>query len=70
MTVLPRETAGKQPAIGHPQGASPGESEMAFELDIWEMDNVDLAGQEESARKIALFEEQVIFQGWPSIHTR
>jgi len=48
------------------------ESRVAFELDINEMDNVvrgardvDLAGLEEAAKKIALFEEQVIFHGLP-----
>lgn len=48
------------------------EARIPFELDINEMDNVvrgakdvDLSGLEDAARKIALFEEQVIYHGLP-----
>ena len=47
------------------------ESRIIFELDIWELDNasrgdeaIDLASLEESARKIAMFEEQAIYHGF------
>jgi uncharacterized linocin/CFP29 family protein len=48
------------------------ETRVPFQLDIAEMDNVvrgakdvDLANLEDAARKIALFEEQVIYHGLP-----
>lgn len=48
------------------------EVRVPFELDIAEMDNVvrgakdvDLSGLEDAAKKIALFEEQVIYHGLP-----
>ncbi|MGB3210420.1 MAG: family 1 encapsulin nanocompartment shell protein [Desulforhopalus sp.] len=48
------------------------ETRVPFELDIGEMDNVvrgardvDLSGLESAARKIALFEEKVIYHGLP-----
>ncbi len=53
------------------------ETRIPFELDITEMDNVvrgakdvDLAGLEEAAKKIALFEEKVIYHGLPEANIR
>jgi len=53
------------------------ETRVPFELDISEMDNVvrgakdvDLAGLEEAARKIALFEEKVIYHGLPEANIK
>jgi len=47
------------------------ESRVEFELDRWEMDNlergakdVDLGNLEEAAKKIALFEEEAIYKGF------
>jgi len=47
------------------------ESRVEFELDRWEMDNlergakdVDLGNLEEAAKKIALFEEEAIYEGF------
>jgi uncharacterized linocin/CFP29 family protein len=53
------------------------ETRIPFELDVKELDNVvrgakdvDLANLEEAARKIALFEEQVIYHGLPEANIR
>jgi len=53
------------------------ETRIPFELDIRELDNVvrgakdvDLANLEEAARKIALFEEQVVYHGLPEANVR
>lgn len=47
------------------------ESRIIFELDVWELDNasrgaeaIDLTPLEESARKIAMFEEQAVYHGF------
>ncbi len=53
------------------------ETRIPFELDVKELDNVvrgakdvDLANLEEAARKIALFEEQVVYHGLPEANIR
>lgn len=53
------------------------EVRVPFELDVEEMDNVvrgakdvDLSAMEEAARKIALFEEKVIYHGLPEANIR
>ncbi len=53
------------------------ETRIPFELDIREMDNVvrgakdvDLGNLEDAARRIALFEEQVIYHGFPDANIR
>ena len=53
------------------------ETRIPFELDVTELDNVvrgakdlDLANLEEAARKIALFEEKVIYHGLPEANIR
>jgi uncharacterized linocin/CFP29 family protein len=53
------------------------EVRVPFELDVEEMDNVvrgardvDLSGMEDAARKIALFEERVIYHGLPDANIR
>lgn len=53
------------------------ETRVPFELDIHEMDNVvrgakdvDLAKLEEAAKKIALFEESVVYHGLPEANIR
>ncbi|MDP1125322.1 family 1 encapsulin nanocompartment shell protein, partial [Klebsiella pneumoniae] len=47
------------------------ETRIPFELNIWELDNavrgaedIDLGALEEAARKIAQFEENVIYEGF------
>ncbi len=49
------------------------EARVLFELDIWEIDNasrgaldINLDSMEEAARKIALFEERAIYEGFES----
>jgi uncharacterized linocin/CFP29 family protein len=53
------------------------ETRMPFELDIIELDNVvrgakdvDLSNLEEAAKKIALFEEKVIYHGMPEANIK
>ncbi len=53
------------------------ETRIPFELDIREMDNVvrgakdlDLASLEDAARKIALFEEKVVYHGMPEANIK
>jgi uncharacterized linocin/CFP29 family protein len=53
------------------------ETRIPFELDVIELDNVvrgakdiDLANLEDAARKIALFEEKVVYHGLPEANIR
>jgi uncharacterized linocin/CFP29 family protein len=53
------------------------ETRNTFNLDIWELDNVvrgakdiDLENLEEAARQAALFEEKVIFHGFPEANIK
>jgi uncharacterized linocin/CFP29 family protein len=53
------------------------ESRVTFDLDVWELDNevrgaedIDLEPLEEAARKIAIFEEQAIYQGLEPVYIK
>jgi uncharacterized linocin/CFP29 family protein len=73
----PEKQPEQQPLYGIRKVHHIVEVRVPFELDIEEMDNVvrgakdvDLSAMEEAARKIALFEERVIYHGLPDANIR
>jgi uncharacterized linocin/CFP29 family protein len=73
----PEKQPEREPAYGIRKVHHIVEVRIPFELDIEEMDNVvrgakdvDLSAMEDAARKIALFEEKVIYHGLPDANIR